>query len=377
MLSKLYSFYEGKKVLVTGHNGFKGSWLTLWLQQMGARVVGVSLKTEKGGLWDQLGLKIEKEYVADIRNQGELYRIMAFENPDVVFHLAAQPLVRLSYDDPVMTYETNVMGTLNVLDAMRLLHIKNGVMITTDKCYENNNLGFPFRETDPFGGEDPYSSSKGCCEILINSMRKSYKELNMIKSARAGNVIGGGDYAKDRIVPDFFRALESDEILDLRNPSSTRPWQHVLEPLFGYLLLGMMDTTPGFGVNFGPYPNGAKDVATVIAHLNSACAKYKMGPVGVSYGQADANKPEANLLQLDITRAINKVGWKPVFSFEETIDKIARWYYILKNGLRGIMGEHDYDVTYGLGDIDTAKAFYACIRDIQDFEIKIIKEFGE
>ena len=372
MINKLYEFYKGKKVLITGHNGFKGSWLTLWLKKMGAKVIGVSLTKKKGELYDQLGMRIEKEYVCDIGQSGDscdIYTIMNFEKPYIVFHLAAQPLVRYSYDYPIETYQTNVMGTMNVLNAMRLAGVKNGVMITTDKCYRNDDTGRPMKEDDPFGGEDPYSSSKGCCEILIESMRSSYKELNFVKSARAGNVVGGGDYALDRIIPDFFRAFESGTQLELRNPYSTRPWQHVLEPLYGYLLLGMMNNIGGFGVNFGPNPTEAHNVGEVIDRLNEAIHNRYGKYVDIVKDKPDASKKEAMLLQLDNSLARRVLDWSPVFSFEETIDSIARWFYICEHGL-GLDAPHKEELLLDQG-VNTKQAFYACMFDIDEFERKL------
>lgn len=348
----LYEYYSGKTVLVTGHTGFKGSWLCYWLRRMGARVVGVALPAVPGSLHDKLTKSVPdlvaESYVCDIGTEpGRLTEILTEERPDVVFHLAAQPLVRQSYDDPVGTYRTNVMGTLNVLMAMRAAGVEHGVMVTTDKCYRNDASGKPFAEDDPFGGSDPYSSSKGCCEVLIASMRESYPELSKVCSARAGNVVGGGDYAQDRIVPDYVRALETGTELLLRNPRSTRPWQHVLEPLHGYLLLGMRDA-PGCGVNFGPSPDVVHTVAEVVDALNNS--KFMLpGSKGVATRVVgrDTTKPEAKVLSLDSTLAGRLLGWHPVFTLQETADSILRWYRVDKEGGTDVACEQDIDCYEG------------------------------
>lgn len=241
-------FYKGKRVLVTGHTGFKGSWLSIWLHELGTEVVGVAKEpfSERDNfVLSGVGNKIAADIRADIRDGNRLKEIFREYNPEIVFHLAAQPLVRLSYEIPVETYETNVMGTINIMEAIRSTEsVKVGVMITTDKCYENKEQIWGYREDEPMGGYDPYSSSKGCCELAIASWRRSFfnpkdydKHGKSIASVRAGNVIGGGDWAADRIIPDCIRALEAEKPIDIRSPRSIRPWQHVLEPLSGYMLL--------------------------------------------------------------------------------------------------------------------------------------------
>ncbi|MDE5703299.1 MAG: CDP-glucose 4,6-dehydratase, partial [Bacteroidales bacterium] len=244
------NFYKGKRVLITGHTGFKGSWLSVWLHEMGAEVVGVALdpQTERDNyVLSGIGRRIAADERADIRDGERVKALFAQYRPDIVFHLAAQPLVRLSYDIPAETYATNVMGTVNVLEAVRATpSVKVAVMITTDKCYENKEQVWAYRENEPMGGYDPYSSSKGAAEIAISSWRRSFfnpeqygKHGKSVASVRAGNVIGGGDWAQDRILPDCIRALEAGEPVGIRSPKAIRPWQHVLEPLGGYLLLAM------------------------------------------------------------------------------------------------------------------------------------------
>lgn len=275
MIDVFDSFYKGKRVLVTGHTGFKGSWLSIWLNELGAKVVGVSLdpiSKYDNYVLSGIGEKIEADLRADIRNGVCLKKIFREYQPEIVFHLAAQPLVRLSYEIPVETYEINVMGTINVLEAIRATDsVKVGVMITSDKCYENKEQIWSYRENDPMGGYDPYSSSKAATELAISSWRRSFfhpiqydNHGKSLASVRAGNVIGGGDWAKDRIIPDCIRALESGCDIEIRNPKAIRPWQHVLEPLGGYLLLAkkMWNEPTRYcgGWNFGPC---AENITTV------------------------------------------------------------------------------------------------------------------
>lgn len=249
MIDIFDNFYKGKKVLITGHTGFKGSWLSIWLHELGAEVVGVALdpSSDKDNfVLSDIGSKIKADIRTDIRFAQKIKEIFIRYQPEIVFHLAAQPLVRLSYEQPVETYEANVMGTIHVMEAIRVTRsVKVAVMITTDKCYENKEQLQGYKESDPFGGYDPYSSSKGACEIAIQSWRKSFfnpkdygkKHIVSLASVRAGNVIGGGDWAKDRIIPDCIRALEAGEVIDIRSPRAVRPWEHVLEPLSGYMML--------------------------------------------------------------------------------------------------------------------------------------------
>jgi len=329
-----FSCYKGKKVLVTGHTGFKGSWLCEWLLKLGAEVYGFSngIPT-RPALFTQLHLdrRIKKDIRGDVRDRTAVKKAVAFVKPDFVFHLAAQPLVRESYEKPVETFDTNVMGTIYLLDALRRLEKKcSAVFITTDKCYENRETKHPYKETDPMGGYDPYSCSKGCDELIISSYRRSFlgdASANVwIASARAGNVIGGGDWANDRIIPDCFRAIRKGERISVRNKVSTRPWQHVLEPLAGYLTLGAaLDARQDFsavasGFNFGPNPKANRTVKDVVEEL----LKHVAG------GWIDKSDPhavhEAGLLNLSISKAKKVLGWHPKWNFEETISKVAQWY---------------------------------------------------
>lgn len=330
-------FYRGKKVLVTGHTGFKGSWLSIWLHELGAEVVGIALDpySEKDNYaLSGIGKKIKADIRADIRNGKKIKEIFADYQPEIVFHLAAQPLVRLSYEKPVETYETNVMGTINVMEAIRATNsVKVGVMITTDKCYDNKEQLQGYKETDPFGGYDPYSSSKGACEIAIQSWRRSYfnpedygkKHTVSLASVRAGNVIGGGDWALDRIIPDCIRAIETGKPIDIRNPKAIRPWEHVLEPLSGYLLLAqkMWEQPTSFceGWNFGPE---AESVSTVWEVATELIKEYGKGELKDSSEHNAVH--EAKLLMLDISKAKARLGWKPRMNMKQCISLVADWY---------------------------------------------------
>lgn len=329
-------FYKGKRVLVTGHTGFKGSWLSIWLHELGAEVIGVALEpqTPKDNfVLSGISSKLSADIRADIRDAAAMRRIFDAYQPQIVFHLAAQPLVRLSYDEPVDTWQTNVMGTINVMEAFRHCEsAKVAVMITTDKCYENRELNHAYTEDEPMGGYDPYSSSKGACEIAISSWRRSFMHPDKyaehgksIASVRAGNVIGGGDWAKDRIIPDCIRAIEAGQPIAIRNRHSVRPWEHVLEPLSGYMLLAqkMWDDPTGYceGWNFGPEMNAVVPVWDVATMLTQA---YGAGSL---LDQTEPNAPhEANLLMLDITKAKTRLGWQPRLSTQEAIELTADWY---------------------------------------------------
>jgi len=330
-LKELRQSYQGKKVLVTGHTGFKGAWLTIWLNALGAKVVGVALapRTEKD-LYNLAGVEslTEKDYRQDIRDLAGIREVFEAEQPEVVFHLAAQAIVLDSYSDPVYTYETNVMGTVNLLEACRLTDsVRTAVFITTDKCYDNKEWVYPYRESDPMGGYDPYSSSKGACELIINSYRNSFfrKQQKDVASARSGNVIGGGDWSPHRLVVDLIRAIEANQPLEVRSPAAVRPWQHVLEPLSGYLLLGakMMQQRNQFddAWNFGPESNGAYQVRDLIELL---VEYYGTGEwIDRSNG---THMHEANLLTLDISKAKNFLHWRPALDLKETVRLTVEWY---------------------------------------------------
>lgn len=330
------NFFRGKRVLVTGHTGFKGSWLCIWLHELGAEVVGVGLEpySEKDNfVLSGIGSKIKADIRADIRDGQKMKEIFAQYQPEIVFHLAAQPLVRLSYDEPVMTWETNVMGSINIMEAIRATEsVRVGVMITTDKCYENRETNHAYREDEPFGGYDPYSSSKGACEIAISSWRRSFmnpkdyeKHGKAIASVRAGNVIGGGDWALDRIIPDCIRALEKGMPIPIRNRKAVRPWQHVLEPLSGYMLLAkkMWEKPTEYceGWNFGPQMDAVVpvwDVASIlVANYGAGELKDMTDPDAVH---------EATLLMLDITKAGERLGWKPRMDIDQCLALTADWY---------------------------------------------------
>jgi len=337
MIDIFGAFYNDKRVLVTGHTGFKGSWLSIWLHELGAEVVGVGLEpySEKDNfVLSGISKKIKADIRADIRDEQKLKEIFAEYQPEIVFHLAAQPLVRLSYEIPVETYQTNVMGTINIMEAIRATDsVKVGVMITTDKCYENKEQIWGYRENEPMGGYDPYSSSKGAAEIAINSWRRSFfnpddygkKHHVSIASVRAGNVVGGGDWAKDRIIPDCIRALEADKVIEIRNPKSIRPWQHVLEPLSGYMLLAKkMWAEPAKyceGWNFGPYTESITPVWDVATKLIKSYGKGKLKDASVSNALH-----EANLLMLDISKSKYYLGWEPRTNINQCMELVADWY---------------------------------------------------
>lgn len=342
MIDIFNSFYKGKSVLVTGHTGFKGSWLSIWLHELGAEVVGVGLEpySEKDNfVLSGIGKKIKADIRADIRDGEKMKEIFRQYQPEIVFHLAAQPLVRLSYEIPVVTYQTNVMGTINIMEAIRATDsVKVGVMITTDKCYDNKEQMRGYKEDDPLGGYDPYSSSKGACEIAIQSWRRSFfnpedygkKHHVSLASVRAGNVIGGGDWAKDRIIPDCIRALEAGKPIEIRSPKAVRPWEHVLEPLSGYMLLAQKmwehPTEYCEGWNFGP------EQESVLTVWEVATAMIENFGYGELKDVSDPNAlHEANLLMLDITKAKIRLGWKPRLDAKQTAILTSDWYKRYKN----------------------------------------------
>lgn len=329
------SFWAGKRVLVTGHTGFKGSWLSLWLTHLGADVTGYSLRAAEGSLFERAGLDGRMtSFEADVCDRSSLCAIFASQKPDIVFHLAAQAIVRDSYADPSGTFASNVMGTVNVLEAVRSTpSVAVAVMITTDKVYENRDWQWGYREIDALGGHDPYSSSKACCELAISCWRRSFFAEGGAKvaSARAGNVVGGGDWARDRLVPDIMRALADGRRAVIRNPKSIRPWQHVLEPLRGYMMLaealdgGRQFRDPTF--NFGP----ADDEARPVDWMTDAICKRWGGDAG--WLLDDAHNPhEARTLRLDCSRAHAELGWRPVIGLAESLDWIVDWYRDLSEG---------------------------------------------
>lgn len=320
--------YNGKRILITGHTGFKGGWLTLWLQTMGAQICGYSLPPNTHpALFDAAQVQDGIQNVfGDILDREKLNNTFQNFQPEIVFHLAAQPLVRLSYAEPVLTYETNVIGTLNVLEAARKCgSVKAFVNVTTDKCYENKEVARGYREDEPMGGYDMYSSSKGCVEILSSSYRRSFlQDGYAMATARAGNVIGGGDWAADRLIPDCVRSIEKGLEIEIRNPAATRPWQHVLEPLSGYLLLGHLLYTQGKqyaeGFNLGPNPDSVLTVAEV---AEMVVKEYGKGSVKV-HKRDDLH--EANLLMLDISKAARVLGWTPTYTAQQAIAETVAWY---------------------------------------------------
>lgn len=325
------TFWQGKKVFLTGHTGFKGSWLSLWLQSMGATVKGFALQPPtQPALFEQARVADGMESViGDIRNLEAITSAMVSFNPDILIHMAAQPLVRLSYREPVETYATNVMGTVHVLEAARQCsHLKAIVNVTTDKCYENREWVWGYRENEPMGGHDPYSNSKGCSELVTAAYRNSFfnqSDTAALASARAGNVIGGGDWAEDRLIPDILRAFEKQQPVIIRNPLATRPWQHVLEPLSGYLMLAEKLYTEGKtyaeGWNFGPKDEDVQPVEWILKHMTEHWG------AGASW-QLDTNlQPhEAQLLKLDISKAAVKLKWQPRWSLAHTLDTIVDWH---------------------------------------------------
>ena len=350
MTSLFGSIYNNKTVLVTGHTGFKGSWLVYWLTQMGAKVIGYSLEAPTTPNHIEL-LELDiVSIIGDIRDLDKLNKIVEEYKPDIVFHLAAQPLVRLSYENPIETYETNVIGTLKVLEACRKNNVKAIVNITSDKAYENKEQVWGYKENDPMGGYDPYSSSKGCADLLVNSYRNSYFNINdykkthntLIASCRAGNVIGGGDWAKDRLMTDIMVSVSQNKKVSIRNPHATRPWQHVLEPLSGYLHIGqkLLEEKVDFGDawNFGPSDEGSISVEEVIKNVKKYWDK-----IDYEINRVPNQLHEANLLKLDCSKAHILLKWNNVWDSEKTFRKTIHWYKSYYEEDKTILTKNDLD----------------------------------
>jgi len=320
--------YKGKTVVVTGHTGFKGSWLANWLELMGANVIGISLKPQTAPNHHELLNNTYQSVIADINNYDTINSLISKHKPEIIFHLAAQALVRYSYENPVNTFQTNVIGTINLYEAAKNCNsVKAIVNITSDKCYENKEWIWGYRENDAFGGHDPYSASKACSEIVTTSYRKSFFDKNniLLASARAGNVIGGGDWAMDRLIPDIIKATSQNTSVFIRSPFATRPWQHVLEPLSAYLLLGwrLLSSKKEYaeGWNFGPELQSNISVNDVVLETQKYWDKIDCE---INTNLADLH--EANLLMLDCSKAFKSLKWKPVWNFEECIKKTILWY---------------------------------------------------
>ena len=341
------NIYGNKKVFITGHTGFKGSWLSLWLKQLGADVCGYSLEPNTNpSLFEVLNLenKIDKSVIGNILDESKLNKAINDFKPDIIFHLAAQPLVRLSYSEPKLTYETNIIGTLNMLTAaLKCDSVKAFVNVTTDKCYENKETKTGYKESDPMGGYDIYSSSKACVEILSSSFRRSFldnKGKYALATARAGNVIGGGDWALDRLIPDCIKSINSNQNIELRYPNAIRPWQHVLEPLSGYLLLGQKLLQEGEkyaqGFNFGPYEDS---ILTVNEVTKKICDFYGRGKIFIG----ENNKlHEATLLMLNIDKAKTVLEWTPTLNIDSAIKNTVAWY---KNFYEKTTDMYQYTIT--------------------------------
>jgi len=325
------AFWNGKRVFLTGHTGFKGSWLSLWLQSLGAEVGGLSLApptTPNLFTIANVAAGMASSIIGDIRDYETVRKAMADFAPDIVIHMAAQPLVRLSYSEPVATYATNVMGTVHVLEAARAMNsVRAIVNVTTDKCYENKEWAWGYREDEPMGGHDPYSNSKGCSELVTSAYRRSFFEAGTqaLASARAGNVIGGGDWAADRLIPDILRAFQEGRPVVIRNPHSIRPWQHVLEPLSGYLLLAEKLYGEGQrwaeGWNFGPRDDDAKPVQWIVERMTrqwSSEATWQL--------DGGTHPHEAHYLKLDISKARSRLDWQPRWNLEQALERIVRWH---------------------------------------------------
>ncbi|MDX4027744.1 CDP-glucose 4,6-dehydratase [Aliarcobacter skirrowii] len=350
-MKNLFSgIYKDKTVLVTGHTGFKGSWLCFWLSQMGAKVIGYSLEAPTNpNHIELLNLDIVS-IIGDIRDLDKLNQVFNEYKPDIVFHLAAQPLVRLSYENPIETYETNVIGTLKVFEACRANNVKAIVNITSDKAYENREWIWGYRENDPMGGYDPYSSSKGCADLLATSYRNSYFNINeykkthntLLATCRAGNVIGGGDWAKDRLITDIMISVSLGKKVSIRNPKATRPWEHVLEPLSGYLHIGqkLLEEKVEFAEawNFGPSDEGSITVEQVVQNV-----KKHWDKIDYEINQDPNQLHEANLLKLDCSKAHILLKWKDVWDSETTFEKTVKWYKSYYENNKEILTQNDLE----------------------------------
>ena len=329
------SFWNGKKVFLTGHTGFKGGWLSLELHSLGAEVYGYALNpptTPNFFTEANVAASLAVSTISDIRDAAAFEKAMLLAQPDIVFHLAAQPLVRYSYVQPVETYSTNVIGTVNLFEAVRKTpSVRAVINITTDKCYENKETLRPYQESDAMGGYDPYSSSKGCSELVTAAYRRSFlaDEGVAVASARAGNVIGGGDWSEDRLIPDFLRALDKNENLIIRSPNAIRPWQHVLEPLAGYLLLAEQLFAKGTvfaeGWNFGPSDEDAQTVVWIVEKLIATMpnASWRL--------DESSQLHEANYLKLDSSKARSRLSWQPKWDLETALEKIMNWHHAWHN----------------------------------------------
>ena len=328
------NIYNSTKVLITGHTGFKGSWLALWLSQMGAKITGYSLRPPTDpNHFDLLSLDIVS-MISDVRDAEKLKRVFIERQPEIVFHLAAQPIVRLSYKDPVATFTSNVMGTVNMLEAAGASGAVRAIVnVTSDKCYENREWPWGYRESDPMGGHDPYSASKGCSELITSCWRNSFFNLKdygslhhtLLASGRAGNVIGGGDWALDRLIPDMVRAVHKNETVNIRNPHATRPWQHVLEPLSGYLLLGqkLLEGRKEFAEawNFGPSEDDNVTVGEIVEQVKKTWPK-----IDYEIDKTPDQLHEAGMLRLDCSKARTKLQWAPVWDGKAAVEKTVQWY---------------------------------------------------
>ncbi|PKB14539.1 CDP-glucose 4,6-dehydratase [Novosphingobium kunmingense] len=327
------AFWRNRRVLVTGHTGFKGSWLALWLDQLGAKVTGLALAAERPSLFEQARIaELVDHHEGDIRDPEVVDAVFAAARPEIVFHLAAQPLVRLSYEQPAETFATNVQGTVHVLDACRRAEgLRAVVCVTSDKCYENREWVWPYRETDPMGGHDPYSASKGAAELVIASYRRSFfRDGPLVASVRAGNVIGGGDWAKDRLIPDMIRALVSEQSVAIRSPDSVRPWQHVLEALGGYLMIAERlhggERPVADGWNFGPADDDTQPVSWIADRMVETWGSGNWHTV-------DGPRPhEATLLRLDCSKARRELGWRPAWRLDTALDRIVSWHKAVAGG---------------------------------------------